>query len=63
MSIHNKPERTGLVLMFRVDDPEQAQALHGYRAAFGGATDIEALDEKTYILHIYPGICGCGEAA
>jgi len=49
--------------MFRVDDPEQAQALHGYRAAFGGATDIEALDEKTYILHIYPGICGCGEAA
>ncbi len=64
MSInHPKPEHTGLVLVFRVDDPDQAEALHGYRSAFAGASDIEALDEKTYALLIRPGICGCGEVA
>jgi hypothetical protein len=57
------PEHTGLVLVFRIDDPEQAEALHGYRAAFGAATHIEALDEKTYVLHVYPGVCACGDAA
>jgi hypothetical protein len=63
--IHDEasPEHTGLVLLFRVDDPEQAAALHGYRAAFGAATHIEALDEKTYVLHVYPGVCACGDAA
>jgi len=57
------PERDGLVLIFRVDDPEQAAALHNYRAAFAGATDIEAVTETVFALHIYPGVCGCGEAA
>ncbi len=60
---HNNPDRDGLVLIFRVDDPEQAEALHGYRSAFAGASDIEALDEKTYALLIRPGICGCGKEA
>jgi hypothetical protein len=57
------PEHTGLVLVFRVDQPEQAAALHGYRSAFGAATDLEALDERTYVLHLYPGVCACGDAA
>jgi len=59
----SKPERTGLALVFRVDEPEQAAALHTFRAAFGAAAEIEALDERTYVLHVYPGICGCEEAA
>lgn len=64
MSINaNPPECTGLVLVFRIDEPEQAEALHVFRAAFGAATELEALDEKTYILHVYPGVCGCGEAS
>ncbi len=63
LMVHDSPpEHTGLVLVFRVDQPEQAQALHGYRSAFGAATHIEALDERTYVLHVYPGVCGCGEA-
>ena len=57
------PERTELVLLFRVDEPEQAEALHSYRAAFGAAADLEALDERTYVLHVFPGVCGCGETA
>ena len=60
---HDKPEHSGLVLVFRVDDPEQSQALHDYRSAFGAATHIEALDERTYVLHVYPGVCSCGDAA
>ncbi len=59
----NPPECTGLALVFRTDEPEQAEALHSFRAAFGAATELEALDERTYILHVYPGVCGCGEAA
>ena len=57
------PERTEIVLLFRVDVAEEAEALHGYRAAFGAATDLEALDERTYVLHVYPGVCACGDAA
>ena len=64
MSIPDEPQKNaGLVLVFRVDDPEQAEALHVFRAAFGAATELEALDETTYILHVYPGVCACGEAA
>ncbi len=63
MIINHKPEHEGLVLVFRVDEPEQAEALHSFRAAFGGATEIEALDERTFVLVIRPGICGCGEVA
>jgi hypothetical protein len=59
----NQADHTGLALVFRTDEPEQAEALHTFRAAFGAATEIEALDEDTYILHVYPGVCGCGEAA
>lgn len=58
---HDNRDRDEIVLIFRVDDPEQAEALHGYRSAFAGASDIEALDEKTYALLIRPGICGCGQ--
>lgn len=56
-------ERTGLVLIFDTSKREQAEALHTFRAAFGAATELEALDEKTYVLHVCPGVCGCGEAA
>jgi hypothetical protein len=59
----HKPERTEIVLLFRVDVAEEAEALHTFRAAFGAATDLEALDERTYVLHIRPGVCACGEAA
>jgi hypothetical protein len=51
------------VLVFRTDEPEQAEALHKFRAAFGAATEIEAVTETVFALHIYPGVCGCGEAA
>jgi len=52
------------VLLFRVDDPEQATAFAGYRRAFGaGATHVEVLDANTRVLHIYAGVCGCGDAA
>ena len=62
---HNhKPKHEGLVLLFRVDDPKQAKALLDYRQAFGaGATHVEVLDENTRILHVYPGVCSCGDAA
>jgi hypothetical protein len=57
------PGCTGLILVFRTDEPEQAEALHTFRAAFGGASELEAIDEHTFALHIRPGVCGCGEAA
>ena len=60
---HDNPDRTSLTLVFRVDQPEEAEALHTFRAAFAGATDLEALDERTFVLHIRPGICGCGDVA
>jgi hypothetical protein len=52
-----------LVLVFRTDVPEEAEALHAFRAAFGAATEIEAVTETVFALHIRPGVCGCGEAA
>jgi hypothetical protein len=54
------PDEPQLTLLFRVDEPEQAEALHTFRASFGAATDIEALDENTFVLHIRPGVCACG---
>jgi hypothetical protein len=48
-----------LTLLFRVDEPEQAEALHRYRAAFGKQTDIEPVNESVYALHIWPGHPGC----
>ncbi len=59
----SKPERTGLVLILRVDVAEEAEALHTFRAAFGAATDLEAVTDTVFALHIRPGICGCGEVA
>ncbi len=57
------PEHEGLVLVFRVDDPEQVKALAGYRRACGaGATHVEELDENTRILHVYAGVCSHGDA-
>ncbi len=50
-------------MVFRVDDAKQAQALRDYRLAFGAAAHVEELDERAHILHIYPGVCRCGEAA
>lgn len=58
--IHDEPR---LTLPFKVDKPEQVEALHTFRAAFGGATDLEALDENTFVLHIRPGVCACGGGA
>lgn len=64
MSINaNPPECTGLVLVFRTDEPEQTEALHAFRAAFGAATELEALSEDVMALNIFPGVCSCGEAA
>ena len=60
---NSSPEHTGLVLVFRVDDAKQAQALRDYRLAFGAAAHVEELDERAHILHIYPGVCSCGDAA
>ena len=64
MSINpSKPEHTGLVLVFRVDVAEEAEALHTFRAAFGAATEIEAVTQDLFALHIRPGVCSCGKEA
>ncbi len=55
------PERTEIVLLFRVDVAEEAEALHAFRAAFGAATDLEAVTQDLFALHVYPGVCACGE--
>ncbi len=55
--IHEGPR---LTLLFRVTREEGAESLYTFRAAFGAATDIEAVDENTYTLHIRPGACTCG---
>ncbi len=59
----NVPERTEIVLLFRTDIPEEAEALHTFRAAFGAATDIEAVTQDLFALRIRPGVCACGEEA
>jgi hypothetical protein len=56
----NPPKHNGLVLLFQIDAPEQAEALHTFRAAFAAATDIEAVTEDLFALHIEPGVCECG---
>jgi hypothetical protein len=53
-------KHTGLMLLFRIDEPEQAEALHAFRAAFAAQSDIEAVDEDHFVLHIMPGVCACG---
>lgn len=57
------PERTEIVLLFRVDVAEEAEALHSFRAAFGAATEIEAVTQDLFALIVRPGVCACGDAA
>lgn len=59
----NSTDRTSLVLLFDVRNPEQIEVLHYWRAAFAAATDLEAVDENIFALHIRPGVCACGGAA
>lgn len=50
-----------LTLTFRVDSPQEAEELHRLRALLGAATDIEALDEDNFLLHVWPRCCvSCG---
>jgi hypothetical protein len=48
-----------LTLLFNVEEREQVEALHSFRAAFGKQTDIEPVNETIYALHIWPGHPGC----
>ncbi len=48
-----------LTLLFVVEHREQAEALHAFRAAFATRTDLEAVDERVFALHIWPGHPGC----
>ncbi|MDP8951927.1 MAG: hypothetical protein M3N18_06785 [Actinomycetota bacterium] len=41
--------------MFDTQSPEQAEAIHYWRSAFGPASDIEAVTEDVFVLHIFPG--------
>jgi hypothetical protein len=55
-----------LTLLFDTRNPEEVESLHHWRAAFGPVTEIEALNEDVFALHIRPGTwCwqGSGEAA
>lgn len=44
-----------LTLLFDTRNPEEVEALHYWRAAFGPVTDIEAVNEDVFALHISPG--------
>ena len=44
-----------LTIVFDTEHPEQAEALHHWRAAFGPASDIEAVHGDVFALHIFPG--------
>ncbi|PLS84385.1 MAG: hypothetical protein CYG60_18235 [Actinobacteria bacterium] len=48
-------QRACLSIVFDVRHAEQAEALHYWRSAFGPASDIEAVTEDVYVLHLYPG--------
>ena len=56
------PEDPRLTLVFRVDVPEEREALHAFRDSFAGATDIEAITEDLFAVHISPGVCACGRS-
>lgn len=57
------PERTEIVLLFRTNVAEEAEALHAFRAAFGAATDLEAVTQDLFALYIRLGVCACGGGA
>jgi len=44
-----------LTLLFDVRNHEEVEALHYWRGAFGPATEIEAVNEDVFALHIRPG--------
>jgi len=44
-----------LTLLFDTRDDEQVEALNYWRAAFGPVTEIEAVNEDVFALHIHPG--------
>jgi len=43
-------------LLFNLKNPEEVEALHYWRAAFGPVTDVEPVNEDVLALHIRPGI-------
>ncbi len=46
-----------LVILFDLRSPEQVENLHAFRAAFQGATEIEAVSADVFALSVWPG-CG-----
>lgn len=44
-----------LTLLFSTGNPEEVEALHFWRAAFGPVTEIEAVSADVFALHIRPG--------
>jgi hypothetical protein len=42
-------------VLFDTSDPEQCEPLHRLRALLQGDSDIEALNEDLFVLHILPG--------
>jgi len=54
------PNTTGrsearLTLLFDTRHLEEVESLHYWRAAFGPVTEIEAVNEDVFALHIRPG--------
>jgi hypothetical protein len=43
-----------LTLSFGTRNPEEVEGLHHWRAAFGPVTEIEAVNEDVFALHIRP---------
>jgi hypothetical protein len=44
-----------LTLLFRLDDPRQAEALEAFQIAFGPTITTEAVNDNVQALHIWPG--------
>ncbi len=47
---------TELTVIFDRRQPEEAEALDYFRAAFAETAEIEAVSEHIYALHIKPGL-------
>ena len=52
-----------LSIVFDLRYPEQVEHLHSLRAAFQGHTDLEALTEDCFVLHLWPGCERCENQA
>jgi hypothetical protein len=62
--ITDNSEEHEITLLFDVRLSAEAEALHYWRAAFAGASDVEeAVDENLYALRLRPGVCRCGDGA